>query len=521
MKQLADCRVLVVDDARANVDILVAALKDDYKLSVALNGEAALRSVEKNPPDLVLLDIMMPGMDGYEVCRRLRASPDAQELPIMFLSALDEVKDKTTGFEVGGTDYVTKPFDILEVKARVKSLLKAKAYSDTLKEQIESELRIAREIQMGMVPTEFSAIEKSFGVGIAGIMEPARQVGGDLYAVFPIDAKRLCLVMGDVSGKGIPAALFMVRTASLLRTLAKQNPEPRQILRALNDELASDNPSGMFVTLVCAIFDPTTNRMVFANGGQTQPILICPGKAPVYAVEALGTALGLEEGIDFGNVDLELGAGDMLVFSTDGVIEAFNGNEECFEMSRLISCLSSADADTPGELNERVLSAVRGFAGDTPQSDDIALLTFRVERSGSGPAEALRLDLQATPQEVMRGCEALGEFCRQSAVSEKAIQALTLAFEEAGSNVVQHAYAGDGTRRFSLSVQCNQAQVVLVIRDAGPPFNPLSAKPAEIDLHPDDREIGGLGVHLIRQMIDEVTYTRVGEENELRLVKQL
>jgi PleD family two-component response regulator len=145
VKDLADCRVLIVDDAKANVDILVEALRGDFKLSVALDGEAALRAVGRSAPDLLLLDIMMPGIDGYEVCRRLRADAATRELPIMFLSSLEDVRDKTRGFELGANDYLTKPFEILEVKARVRSLLKAKAYADAVRAAQERDLEIARE----------------------------------------------------------------------------------------------------------------------------------------------------------------------------------------------------------------------------------------------------------------------------------------------------------------------------------------------------------------------------------------
>src|SRR6187399_3515480 len=156
MKSLADCRVLLVDDTKANLDILVEGLKVDHKLSLAMNGETALQAVRRAPPDLVLLDIMMPGMDGYEVCRRLRQMPETADVPIMFLSSLEEVQNKTRGFEAGANDYLTKPFEMLEVKARVKSLLKAKAYNDEVKEQLAAELRVAREIQMGMIPQDFA-----------------------------------------------------------------------------------------------------------------------------------------------------------------------------------------------------------------------------------------------------------------------------------------------------------------------------------------------------------------------------
>ncbi len=183
MKNLSECRVLIVDDVKANVDVLVEALKDEYKLSVALNGENALRNVQKSPPDIVLLDIVMPGIDGYEVCRRLRESETTRELPIMFLSSLEDVKDKTRGFELGANDYLTKPFEILEVKARVQSLLKAKAYADAVKEAMARDLRIARDIQMGILPTDLRPCTNGTGLDIHAVLEPAQDVGGDLYEV--------------------------------------------------------------------------------------------------------------------------------------------------------------------------------------------------------------------------------------------------------------------------------------------------------------------------------------------------
>src|SRR5215472_14766786 len=284
MKSLSDCRVLLVDDAKANLDILVEGLKADHKLSLALNGEMALQIAARTPPDLVLLDIVMPGLDGYEVCRRLRQMPETADVPIMFLSSLEEVQNKTRGFEMGANDYLTKPFEMLEVKARVKSLLKAKAYSDAAKEQIASELRVAREIQMGMITQEFSALERLCNVEFASVLEPAKEVGGDLFGAFAVESNRLVLVMGDVSGKGIPASLFMVRAGTLVRLLARQVREPEEILRNLNDELSVDNPFGMFVTLICAVFEPSTSRIVIANGGQTPPVLLRSGEKPRWAV---------------------------------------------------------------------------------------------------------------------------------------------------------------------------------------------------------------------------------------------
>jgi class 3 adenylate cyclase len=154
-KALADCRVLIVDDTKANIDVLVETLRDDYKLSIATDGERALRSIEKAPPDIVLLDIMMPGIDGYEVCRRLKAVPETREIPVIFLSALNEVKDKTTGFEAGAADYVTKPFETAEVKARVRAHLQLKMLRDQERiylQQIEDEKARSEQLLLNILP---------------------------------------------------------------------------------------------------------------------------------------------------------------------------------------------------------------------------------------------------------------------------------------------------------------------------------------------------------------------------------
>ena len=381
MKKLSDCRVLLVDDAKANLDILVEGLKADHQLSLALNGEMALHIAGRTPPDLVLLDIVLPGLDGYEVCKRLRQMPETAEVPIMFLSSLEEVQNKTHGFEVGANDYLTKPFEMLEVKARVRSLLKAKAYSDAVKEQIASELRVAREIQMGMLPHDFTPFEKAYGVSFGAVLEPAREVGGDLYGVCAGGPDRLVVFLGDVSGKGIPASMFMVRAISLARLLAREIAEPERILARLNDELAADNPSGMFVTFLCAVFEPKSGRITLANAGHCRPLILHAGQAPRWAVKNLGTALGFEAGLEFERTELTLRADDALILYSDGVSEAFNPQEECYGNERLLSDAGRLAGQTATAITTDLLCCVRAFANGAPQSDDIAIMTLKMNRS--------------------------------------------------------------------------------------------------------------------------------------------
>jgi len=377
VKDLSESRVLIVDDVKTNIDILVQALRDEYKLSVALDGTAALRSIEKNPPDLVLLDIVMPGLNGYEVCRQLRAQELTRELPVMFLSALEDVKDKAHGFEVGGNDYLTKPFEVLEVKARVRSLLKAKAYADAIREAMARDLRIAREIQMGILPADLAAATKGTGLDVHAIVEPAREVGGDLYEVLRVSNDRIVVALGDVSGKGIPAALFMAVAVTVLRTLARQIPEPDEILRRLNDELAEQNPRGMFVTLQCLVFDLAQGRVSCAGAGHHQLAIVSPGRPPRLACPSTGRPAGL---MLFNPIEREtfpLEAGDTFVLFSDGVSEAMNAAEDFYGEERLMAVLSASAGGSAADTVERGIADVRAFSDGAKQSDDITVLAAR------------------------------------------------------------------------------------------------------------------------------------------------
>jgi sigma-B regulation protein RsbU (phosphoserine phosphatase) len=376
MKDLCESRILIVDDARTNVDILVEALKREYKLSVALSGEAALQVIERMPPDLVLLDIMMPGLDGYEVCRRLRALPQFQEIPVMFLSALEDVANKAKGFEAGGNDYLVKPFEILEVKARVRSLLKAKAYSDAIKEKLASELRIAREIQLGILPSNIAGVTEGAGLEIEAYLEPAKEVGGDLYEVLRTPDGKILVIIGDVSGKGIPAALFMAVTMTLVRTIGRQVQEPDAVLRQVSDALAVQNPRSMFVTMLCALYSPKDGSLQYASAGHPAPILLHGGDASLVPTQPALVA-GALAGLEIGSQSMTLHPGDRLLLYTDGVTEAFNQSNELLGETRLLRHLSENSGSTAAEAVACALKAVRQHACQQPQSDDITLVGVR------------------------------------------------------------------------------------------------------------------------------------------------
>jgi sigma-B regulation protein RsbU (phosphoserine phosphatase) len=376
LKELSDSRVLIVDDAKTNVDILVAALRGECKISVALDGESALKAAAAAPPDLILLDIMMPVLDGYEVLKRLRADPAFREIPVMFISSLEDARDKAKGFELGANEYLTKPFEAVEVKARVRSLLKAKAYSDGVKEKLADELRIAREIQTGILPSDVAATAARAGLEIEAYLEPAREVGGDLYDVLETADGRVVVLVGDVCGKGVPAAIFMAVTTTLARTLARQFAEPDEIIRQVSDSLARHNPQEMFVTLIVAVVEPG-GSVSLAGVGHPSPALLVPGRPPSLEAASSAGLAGLEAGLAVSRRKLDLRPGETLLLYSDGVTEAFNAEGEAFGEKRLLAGLASDPGASAAGTVAGLAAALKRFTGAEPQSDDITMVAIR------------------------------------------------------------------------------------------------------------------------------------------------
>jgi sigma-B regulation protein RsbU (phosphoserine phosphatase) len=366
-----------------------------------------------------------------------------------------------------------------------------------------------------MLPHDFAPVEEAYGLSFGAVLEPAREVGGDLYGVCAAGPERLVLFLGDVSGKGIPASMFMVRAISLARLLAREIAEPERILGRLNDELATDNPSGMFVTFLCAVFEPKSYRITLANAGHCRPVLLRANEPPRWAVTSLGTALGFETGLEFERTELTLKPGDALILYSDGVSEAFNPQEECYGNDRLLADAGEWGGQSAAAITAGLLGRVRAFAGKAPQSDDIAILTLKVKGDG-----CIMLELRATPEEVMRGVEALRGFAAAQGVPDEMAFGLTLALEECGSNIVTHALKRDAQRTFQVVLERTGDSLVIELRDDGPEFDPTAAAPGKPQAEDDDVP-GGWGIELVRRNVDDIRYRREAGKNVLRLSKRL
>ena len=391
--------ILVVDDTPDNIVLLTALLKGTYRTKVATDGAKALEiATAGTPPDLILLDIMMPQMDGYEVCRRLKEHDTLKDVPVIFLSALNETGDKVKAFSSGGVDYVTKPFQFAEVRARVDTHLKLRrlqaelerqnrqlvenyAQLSRLNKRIEGEIQFARHIQMSLVPRAFPAFPGRADFDLYAVLDPAREVGGDFYDFFMVDDDNLCFVIGDVSGKGVPAALFMAVTRTFIRSIWREERRPGHTLERVNNELWSDNETGMFVTLFCGLIHLPTGVVRYARGGHNPPLVIRADGAPVERLPwAKGPIVGTFPNATFEEKEITLGRGDTLFLYTDGVTEAMNNDGELFGEPRTAEELDRHRTGTCQQMLTSLCEALRVHADGAEQSDDITMLAFKYLR---------------------------------------------------------------------------------------------------------------------------------------------
>jgi sigma-B regulation protein RsbU (phosphoserine phosphatase) len=387
-----DPALLVVDDDEDNRGILVRRLaRQGYtRATTARDGREALELLRAQPFDLVLLDIMMPEVDGYEVLARLRADRRLRHIPVIMISALDEIESVIRCIELGAEDYLPKPFNPTLLRARVGATLEKKRLRDEVVahlDRIEKELNAARDIQLSMVPHEFPLASPSAPVDLFAVLEPARQIGGDLYDFFWSDAQTLCFVVADVSDKGAPAALFMARTKTLIRAVttpveeSATLPEPHHIVARLNEELCRDNAHAMFVTLFLGMLTVPGGELRCCNAGHHAPYLVGTGGALARLDCATGKPVGIAPWFRYESSVTKLAPGEGLFMFTDGVTEAMDADGHFFSDARLEASLRAAAASDPRALIDSVMAAVRTFAAGAPQSDDIAALALRLAYS--------------------------------------------------------------------------------------------------------------------------------------------
>ncbi len=383
-------KILVVDDEPDLEPLVLQRMRRHiragrYQFVFAHNGVEALEKLnEDDTIDMVLSDINMPQMDGLTLLEQIpKVDPNIRSV---IISAYGDMKNIRTAMNRGAFDFVTKPVDFEDLQVTIDRTLRHMAeWRDALESRdklvaLQNELNVATGMQQSILPTKFP---QNASYEVYGKMQAARNVGGDFFDVITLDEGRVGLAVADVSDKGVPAALFMMSSRTLLKGAAIGHALPGDVLQEVNDLLLEDNEGGMFVTVLYAVYDPATKEMTYSSGGHNSPLLVhADGTSKLLSLTD-GVALGIVSGIPYGQNTVTLSPGDSVILYTDGVTEAMNADEEEFGLDPLMERFNANPPSDPEETTTVVFDAVNTFAGEMPQSDDITCLVLHCREEPS------------------------------------------------------------------------------------------------------------------------------------------
>ena len=383
-------KILSVDD-ELDLEVLLTQYfrrqirKGEYEFAFAHNGLEALQKLLETPDfDIILSDINMPEMDGLTLLAKVNELKNPAMKCIM-VSAYGDMDNIRSAMNKGAFDFATKPIDLDDLSRTIEKAIEQVRYiresqqEHNQLESIKNDLAIAGEIQQTILPRSFPPFpELTEVVDIYASMTPAKDVGGDFYDFFQIDDERIGLVIADISGKGVPASLFMAVSRTLLRATALRGVSSAECLTYANKLLCKESLDSMFVTVFYGIYHYKTGMMDYTNAGHNPPYLLRGGRTVECLPVASNFVVGVFDDIEFESNTLTFGIGDTLLLYTDGVTEAFNDKREQFSESNLQDILASMhESSSAKEVVTSVLQSVKTFSGDYPQSDDITLLSLQ------------------------------------------------------------------------------------------------------------------------------------------------
>lgn len=403
-----------------------------------------------------------------------------------------------------------------DMEERLAEYLQNIEETTAAREKMESELRIARDIQMSMLPHPNAVLAGRPEIELAAALEPAREVGGDLYDYFFIDNDRFCFMVGDVSDKGVPAALFMARSKAILRSCAlEERGDPGRILLRANGELTDGNEMLMFITVFLGILNVRTGELLFSNAAHVPPCLF-DETGPCRIVELpAGKPLGVTRRGSFRTERLEMQPGESLLVFTDGITEAENLEQDFFGDEGLSDLISTMNRSGGAKACvAEVLRAVNRFSGGAPRSDDMTLLCLRY-LGAPETKQAFTASLTNALEEVDGALDAVDGFTGAWGCPQEKAFDLRVALEEILVNIVNHGKA-EGTIEILLSITADAGGFHVLVSDTGRPFNPLEAEAVDLKKQKAERKIGGLGLHLVRNLADELAYQRQDGRNILQ-----
>ena len=389
------------------------------------------------------------------------------------------------------------------------------------KERIGAELTLASDIQAHMLPCIFPAFPEYDEFDIYATMTPAKEVGGDFYDFFMTDENHLAFVMADVSGKGVPAALFMVIAKTLIKNYAQTGQEPGQVFTTVNRLLCDGNDAGLFVTAWIGILDLESGLLKYANAGHNPPLIKKAGGQFEYLRSRPGFVLAGMDTTRYRQSEMVLNPGDRIFLYTDGVTEATDSSQQLYGEDRLESLLNRCQADTAEEMLADLKNDIDSFVCEAPQFDDITMLMldFKKRKAGEGMTERLFPADDSALNDVLAFAE---EELEKAECPPKTMMQLTVALEEVFVNVAHYAYPDEeGQVSFGIAFDSESRSITFRIADKGIAFNPLEKPDPDITLSAEEREIGGLGIFICKKTMDEIGYARENGENILTMTKKL
>ena len=389
------------------------------------------------------------------------------------------------------------------------------------KASIESDLRIASNIQMGMLPEKFPTKADRDDVQLYASLTPAKEVGGDLFDFYFRDEK-LFFCIGDVSGKGVPASLFMAVTRSTFRTVSAHESMPDRIVTIMNKTIADMNKNHMFVTLFVGVLDLPTGRLHYCNAGHDAPLLVGAGVGELPCDPNI--PVGFRPRWKYSLQEAQIFTGTTIFLFTDGLTEAMDANKDQFQMERVNDVASRALAtqqQEPTQLIAQMTEAVHQFVGDAEQSDDLTMMAIQYIKQQSDIQMWKTIVLPNDTQEVPRLNAFVEEVCQTVGFDDMVTMEIKLAVEEAVVNVMTYAYAPGQSGDVTIEAASNNVRMKFTIIDSGKPFDPTVQAEVDTTLSAKQRNIGGLGIHIIRQNMDSINYERIDGHNVLTLRKKI
>ncbi len=394
-----------------------------------------------------------------------------------------------------------------------------KQYISEAAARIDKELEFAKQIQYSSLPTKYPEREE---IELYAEMITAKEVGGDFYDFYMIGENKAAFLVADVSGKGIPAAMFMMRAKAVIKDLAETGMELSEVFTKANEKLCENNEAGMFVTAWMGTLDLTNGILSFVNAGHNPPLIKTADGGFEYLKMRSGTVLAGMEGITYKKNEIQLNSRDMIYLYTDGVTEAANEDNELYGESRLQSLLNSCNDMTPGQLCGAVKTDVDKFVDTAPQFDDITMLCARYKKAQEAEQETEKeITVSAELESIAQVTEFVEANLEEAGCGMKAVTQINIAVDEIVSNIARYAYAHEkGNVTVSLRISEKTKSVLLTFTDSGKPYNPLEKDDPDVSLSAEERELGGLGIFMVKKSMDEMHYEYRDGKNILTIVKK-